>query len=159
MGNALGDLSIDFSNKEPYAAWQCDDVLAAYAKYQLPQAFGPQPDSKKSRAATPGFGASTRDQRSKVFISLEHGKDAYGTQSTNKWYNLPSAVGKQVRHLPRSPCDLPTRMYLTSQLFGKQVSSRMDTRPRSAFSRSSRWAAYEAELRRNTVPGPGSYDF
>lgn len=105
-----------------------------HAAYTLPQSIGKQPDSKKARAATPGFGSSTRDVRAKVYLTYEHEKSFYGTQSTNKWYTLPSGLGKQ-------------------------VSSKLDTRPRSAFSRASRWAHHEAELKRNTVPGPGSYDY
>lgn len=34
--------------------------------YMMPASVGPQPDSRKPRAATPGFGASTRDKRAKI---------------------------------------------------------------------------------------------
>lgn len=37
--------------------------------YLLPQSVGPQPDSRKPRAATPGFGAATREKQGKVCAS------------------------------------------------------------------------------------------
>ena len=40
---------------------------------------------------------------------------------------------------------------------GTQVLSKMRQNPNSVFSRASRWASYEREMRKNTTPGPGAY--
>ena len=106
-----------------------------HAVGQLPAAVGQwQPDSTRERAPTPSFGASTREQRSKLFVSQEHTLLAcFGSQSPSKWYEAAPAMGKQ-------------------------VSSKRPSRPSSAFARAPRWAEYEREMRRNSTPGPGSYD-
>jgi hypothetical protein len=67
------------------------------ANYSLPQSVGPQPDSKKVRAPTPGFGASTRDQRAKIFLGADHEKGSFGMQSPGPaaGYQLNAAIGKQ----------------------------------------------------------------
>jgi len=92
-----------------------------------------QPNSKIERAATPKFGTSTREQRAKLHITSEHEKGLHGTQSAARWYDLHGSLGRQ-------------------------VSSKSDTRPRTAFARASRFASHDAELKRNSVPGPGAYD-
>ena len=101
----------------------------------LHAAVGPQPEAYRVRAATPSFGTSTRDGQMRVFISHEHGKGVHGRDTPG-----PAA-----------------RYYIEGSL-GKQVSSKMSTRPRSAFGRASRWAEHEREMRRNSTPGPGAYD-
>ena len=40
---------------------------------------------------------------------------------------------------------------------GKQVESKTGTSPGAVFSRASRWASYEREIKKNTTPGPGAY--
>ena len=105
-----------------------------HARGTLPQSIGPQPESMKPRASTPTFGAGTRDLANKLYVSQEHTMlSCHGTQSPNKWYDSTSALGKQ-------------------------VSSKLPSRPRSAFSTASRWGAYEREMARNSTPGPGAYD-
>lgn len=39
----------------------------------------------------------------------------------------------------------------------KTGSSKRRAAPKPSFTKSNRWAAHEAELRKNTVPGPGAY--
>ena len=41
---------------------------------------------------------------------------------------------------------------------GKQVNSAMREAPAPSFSRASRWASYEKEIKSNSTPGPGAYD-
>jgi len=104
------------------------------AVYTLPQSVGPQPDSRKCRAATPGFGASTRDIRAKIYLGPDHEKGSHGrlTPGPAAPYNLCASVGKQVHSKTREA-------------------------PYAAFSKASRWATYERELRKNSTPGPGAY--
>jgi len=104
------------------------------AAYSLPQSVGPQPDSKKPRAATPGFGASTRDIRAMIYLGEEQGKSDCGKQSPG-----------------------PAANYHLVQAVGKQVLSQTRESPYPTFSKASRWASYEREMRKNTTPGPGAY--
>ena len=145
--------------------------------YNLPASVGPQVDSTKPGAPTPGFGASTRDTRAKLcalspappplppalsprpparpcarlappaprsprprlpapaVISTEHEKGVFGNNSPGPAanYKLPASVGPQVL-------------------------SRDKNAGRPSFSRASRWASYEREIRSNTTPGPGNYN-
>lgn len=103
--------------------------------YNLRASVGPQVDSTKPGAPTPGFGASTRDTRAKLFISTEHEKGVFGNNSPGPAanYKLPASVGPQVL-------------------------SRDKNAGRPSFSRASRWASYEREVRSNTTPGPGNYN-
>ena len=146
--------------------------------YHLPASVGPQVDSTKPGAPTPGFGASTRDTRAKLcalspappplrpappscplvrppfrppraprpaltpppppppaVISTEHEKGVFGNNSPGPAanYKLPASVGPQVL-------------------------SRDKNAGRPSFSRASRWASYEREIRSNTTPGPGNYN-
>jgi len=105
-----------------------------HAAYKLPASIGQaQPNSTIARAATPTFGTGTRAQRSKLYMSAEFEKGGHGMHSPARWYDLGGSIGKQ-------------------------VSSKNDTRPRTAFTRRSRWAEHENELKRNSVPGPGAYN-
>lgn len=59
-----------------------------------PSLQGGSPTTRGS--PTVKFGTSTRDQDAKVFISLEHEKGAFGTQSPGPVTAAPvSALGKQ----------------------------------------------------------------
>ena len=40
---------------------------------------------------------------------------------------------------------------------GKQIHSKTATASSAAFSKASRWASYERELKKNSTPGPGAY--
>ena len=104
------------------------------ASVVLPQAVGPQPDSRKPRAATPGFGASTRDIRAMIYLGPAQDKAAHGKIGPGPaaQYNLVDAVGKQVH-------------------------SKTASAPGVAFSKASRWANYEREIKKNSTPGPGAY--
>ncbi len=103
--------------------------------YSVPQSIGPQPDSRKPRSGTPGFGASTHDQRSKIYIAptredtSSHGMHTPGPAAN---YQLVSAVGKQVHSKTRDA-------------------------PGVVFTRANRWAGYERETKANSAPGPGAY--
>ena len=48
-------------------------------------------------------------------------------------------------------------IYDLPRAIAKQVDGHRQSAPCPSFTRHSRWAAHEAELRRNTVPGPGYY--
>lgn len=104
------------------------------AVYTLPQSVGPQPDSRKPRAATPGFGAATRDKRAMLYLGPAHSKGSHGKISPGPFapYNLIDSVGSQVH-------------------------SKTRTAPASTFSKASRWASYEREIKKNSTPGPGAY--
>lgn len=104
------------------------------AGYHLPQSVGPQPDSRKPRAATPGFGASTRNIRERVYLGPGHEKGAHGKLSPGPFapYQLIDSVGKQIH-------------------------SKTASAPGAAFSKASRWATYEREVKKNSTPGPGAY--
>jgi hypothetical protein len=105
--------------------------------YMLPAAIGMQVDSRKGMPAFTKFGRASREDVQKVFLDAElssKGNFGRGSPGPAAPYQLQAAVGKQ-------------------------VTSKYATRPKTAFAKSDRWAAYEANLRRNNVPGPGSYDF
>lgn len=104
------------------------------AAYSLPDSVGPQPDSKKPRAGTPGFGSGSRDKRSLVYLGPSHDKGMYGRGSPG-----------------------PAASYQLNSSVGKQVYSKTASSPMAAFSQSNRWASYERELKKNTTPGPGAY--
>jgi len=110
------------------------DASPGPAAYTLPESVGPQPDSRKPRSGTPGFGASTRDIREKIYLGPDHDKGSHGKLSPGPaaGYQLVSAVGRQVH-------------------------SKTASAPGAVFSKASRWAAYETELKKNTTPGPGAY--
>ena len=105
--------------------------------YMLPPAIGPQVDSRKGMPAFTKFGRASREDVQKVFIDAEL-----------------SAKGKYGHASPG-----PAAPYKLQAAVGKQVTSKYATRPKTAFAKCDRWAAYEANLRRNNVPGPGSYDY
>ena len=111
-------------------------ALPGPVNYSQMAAVGPQPDSRKPRAPTPGFGAGTREVRKQVYIGPGHEKGLYGSQSPGPAasYTLPAAVGKQV----------------SSTMASSSMAS-------AAWGSQSRWASYERELRKNTTPGPGTY--
>jgi len=102
--------------------------------YVLPQSVGPQPDSRKPRAATPGFGAATREKQGKVFLGPDHEKAAHGRQSPG-----------------------PAAQYQTASSLGQQLHSKDRQAPSSSFSKASRFASWEQEKKKNSVPGPGAY--
>ena len=104
------------------------------AGYTLSASVGPQPDSRKPRAATPGFGASTRDIRATIYLGPEFEKGAHGKLSPGPF-------------APYTLCDS----------VGKQVHSKTGSAPGVMFSRASRWASYEKEIKSNSTPGPGAY--
>jgi hypothetical protein len=104
------------------------------AAYSLPQSVGPQPDSRRPRAGTPGFGASTRDIREKVYVGPGHDKGSYGRLSPG-----------------------PAASYTLTSAVGRQVASNMGTQSSAAFSKEDRWAKYNKEAKSNTTPGPGAY--
>jgi len=104
------------------------------ASVTLPQSVGPQPDSRKPRAATPGFGASTRDMRAALYLGPGHEKGAHGKLSPG-----------------------PFAPYTLVESVGRQVHSKTGTQPSAAFGKASRWASYERELKKNSTPGPGAY--
>ena len=88
-------------------------------------------------------------------------------------YSVPRAMGKQpdsrFRNQPawgikgrvRPPIDpglaSPGPTYELPQALSRQVSGHKLSAPVPSFTRASRWAAYESEQKRNTVPGPGAY--
>lgn len=104
------------------------------AGYTLPQSVGAQPDSRKPRAATPGFGASTRDIRAMIYLGPEQEKGAHGRLSPG-----------------------PFAKYQMTDAVGRQVASTKATASGAAFGKASRWASYERELKKNSTPGPGAY--
>ena len=104
------------------------------AAYLLPQSVGPQPDSRKPRAGTPGFGASTRAVRETIYLGPGHDKGVFGRIGPGP------AAGYQLR-----------------QAVGPQVASSMREAPRPTFSKEDRWARHNKELKSNTTPGPGAY--
>lgn len=104
--------------------------------YHIPPVVGPQPDGRFVNAPLFGFGASTRDVRSKVFISNE----AMNGMPPNVPTPGPAAPG----------------VHLNPGL-GTQANSAFATSPRCRFAKESRWRQHEKELRSNTVPGPGAY--
>ena len=100
------------------------------AAYILPQSVGPQPDSRKPRAGTPGFGASTRAVRETIYLGPGHDKGVFGRIGPGPaaGYQLRQAVGPQVassmREAPR-----PTFSKRTS---GRGITrSSNPTRPRA----------------------------
>ena len=103
--------------------------------YLVPESVGHQPESTRTRQATPAFGTSTRDGVARVYISKEHGKNIHGQDTPG-----------------------PAADYHVRGSFGKQVSSKNTSRPSSAFSRADRFGQYKREAKANTVPGPGAYD-
>ena len=102
--------------------------------YTLPQSVGPQPDSRKPGAPNPGFGASTRDIRAQIYIGPAQDKASHGRIGPGPFAN-----------------------YQLVESIGKQVHSKTASAPSVAFSRASRWASYEKEIKANTTPGPGAY--
>ena len=58
---------------------------------------------------------------------------------------------------PHVPTPGPAGPYQMNPAIGKQADGKHKTSPRCAFTKTSRWAAHEREMARNTVPGPGSY--
>lgn len=102
--------------------------------YTLPQSVGPQPDSRRPRSATPGFGAATRDKRAGLYLGPGHEKGAHGKLSPG-----------------------PAAPYALIESVGKQIHSKTATAPGVPFSKASRWATYEREMRKNSTPGPGAY--
>jgi len=111
------------------------------AIYEMGSAVGasprgtPKPEGKIAQAPAYGFGAATREQAGKVFVSQEQ-----------------TALAP-----PNVPTPGPAAPYNLAAAIGDQPSSRYKTQPRMAFSKESRWRVLEAELKRNTVPGPGAY--
>jgi hypothetical protein len=105
------------------------------AAYSLPQSVGPQPDSRKPRAGTPGFGASTRDTRARIYIA----PTSDDTSSHGVFTPGPAAN------------------YQLNPSMGRQVHSKTRDAPRIVFSKANRWAGYDRELRQNSTPGPGTY--
>jgi len=104
------------------------------AGYTLPQSVGPQPDSRRPRSATPGFGAATREKRNQLYLGPGHEKGMHGKASPG-----------------------PAASYTLVPSVGKQVHSKTATAPGRPFSKASRWASYEREMTKNSVPGPGTY--
>ena len=88
-------------------------------------------------------------------------------------YEPPRGMGKQpdsgfrsepsygIAGRARVPMDpgknSPGPIYNLPSSLEKQVASSKRAAPRPSFTRTSRWADHEAELRKNTVPGPGYY--
>ena len=97
--------------------------------------------TKYRRAYTPKIGSSTREQREKMFpgreIHAEMEKAMIGVEGPG-----PQAGYK-----------------LAPVTFGKQVTSKFATRPKSAFGRASRFGVYEKQLEHNRTPGPGAYEY
>ena len=104
--------------------------------YETPAAIGPQPNGQIPNAPKFSISVVTREIRSKLYLNQELQKGAEPAVPT------PGPAG------PYEP---------TVPIGGKEVSARIKTSPRMAFSRYPRWAQLEREARQNTVPGPGAY--
>jgi hypothetical protein len=136
------------------------------AAYLLPNSVGgKQPDARN--ADPPTWTMKGRDMIHKG-CEPEPGREAPGPI-----YNVPRGIGKQpddrVRSEPaytiagrsRTPVEpglqSPGAIYNLPSAIERQVDGHKKSAPRPSFSRHSRWAQYEAELKRNSVPGPGAY--
>lgn len=104
------------------------------AEYTMIPAVGVQPDSRRPSSATPSFGSGTRNQRAKIYLGDGHEKASHGK-------NTPG----------------PAANYQLIPSVGKQIHSKTRDNPSATFSRASRWASYEREIKKNSTPGPGAY--
>ena len=99
--------------------------------YTLNAAVGNQVLSTMHSAATPGFGASTRDQMGKIYISPEHEKAQTGNNSPG-------------------PCN-----YALPEGTGPQPLSKYHSLPAYGFGTAERWMPNKTTSA--LAPGPGSY--
>ena len=136
------------------------------AAYLLPRSVGGAQAEARKRGA-PTWTIKGRDTISKGV------EPEPGWESPGAIYDVPRGIGKQpdsaVRSEPvytiaskaRTPVeagnDAPGPIYHLPTAIERQVDARKSSAPRPTFSRYSRWAAHEAELKRNSVPGPGHY--
>lgn len=136
------------------------------AAYKLKSAVGGKsPDGRIKDA--PSWRLTSRETMN---VGVEPEK---GVISPGPIYKVPRGLGRQpdsaFRSEPilsfagaaRTPIDpgthSPGPVYNLPSAIEKQVSGHKASAPRPSFSRHSRWAANEAEMKRNTVPGPGHY--
>ena len=110
-------------------------VVCAGPVYHVPAAIGMQPNSRIRNSPRPGFGASSRATRDRVFMGTEYAADPL----TGGGIAMPNVATPG----PAGPYDL-------TPAIGKQPHSRRGggnaTSPRAAFSKTSRWADYEREV-------------
>jgi len=132
------------------------------AAYNLPKAVGAkQPDGRKQDPPQWSLGARGRP-------SAIPGSDGPGAI-----YPVPRGLGKQPDSTFRSepawrmtgrtalPVEAggasPGPIYELPRALDRQVSGHKPSAPRPSFTKEDRWHQYHQELKRNTVPGPGSY--
>ena len=85
-----------------------------------------------------------------------HARDLAPCQALSSWPLAVLGPGHEKGHFGmQSPG--PAASYKTVSSMGSQVHSKTRSAPSSVFSRASRWARYEKELKANTTPGPGAY--
>tara|TARA_B110000046_G_C12915986_1_gene364970 strand:- start:249 stop:1019 length:771 start_codon:yes stop_codon:yes gene_type:complete len=66
------------------------------ATFSQPASIGPQVNGVKQSAPRFGFGTSTREHQSKVYISAEHEKVSGGQFAPGPHYDFETGIGKQV---------------------------------------------------------------
>ena len=128
------------------------------ARYSLPSNVGgKQPDGRMKDPPVYSLGGRIRDVHAVQ-------------RSPGAIYPVPRAIGKQpdIPSAPTYSMGGPNRMpdavdispgpiYDPPSAVSKQASSTKHSAPRPSFTKADRWAAHNAELRKNTVPGPGAY--
>jgi len=117
----------------PRAVIRCAaSVMANMASMGTRSMFGDQSLSKRSSAPQYGFGSSTREHQSRVFVSPEHAKLAVGGN--------------------RSP---GPAVYQLRNSVGAQIDGRKNSAPQWAFGTAER---FNVTNRHINNPGPGTYD-
>ena len=109
--------------------------LPAPDAYNSPSMLGPQSSSTKRSMPLPGFGSSTRDHMTKVFMSPEHEKiNSFGKGSPGPAvYTRETGIGKQLLSVRREA-------------------------PSYGFGGCDRWYTRKIALKQAGTLGPGSYN-
>ena len=126
-----------------------------------PMVGGKQPDG--SKLDSPSYTIGARGRPPPVDGDLSPGAKYPVPRGIGRLPDIKSEPAFSMAGPSRPPAEetgklSPGPIYESgSPLGGNQASSRNRRGARSVFGKESRWAAHEAELRRNTVPAPGHY--
>ncbi|MCO5589260.1 hypothetical protein L7F22_043226 [Adiantum nelumboides] len=113
-----------------YGAWSQRNMSPGAGQYKTIASVGKQPESKRNNCPSFTFSHSDREDRAKVFISMEHDKAHYGEESPG----------------PGSTLKISTSL-------GQQIDSRKTSCVMPRFGTAPRFRTYHDD-----IPGPGEYE-
>jgi len=96
FGSGTREVAAKVFVSQEHSALTANPCSPGPATFTQPASVGPQVDGLKQSAPRFGFGTSTREHQSKVYISADHEKVSGGRFAPGPHYDFETGIGKQV---------------------------------------------------------------